>query len=205
MPTPCLGFVWALLGFDRRSMPPMHEKLDIYDLLGVLVPGVVIVCAIPLAFPATSQAIADAKLPEAFAVIGLTAASVLAGYLVQALASLFEPVLNFTFGGRASERALSQGLGDRYFSKEEGQRIRAALAPFAHVAASDQSLFHIAMQHAENCGSARVCRFNALYANHRALVLLALLTLGLFIWSFWGGLASELNRKQNTGIVVILL
>src|SRR5258705_145054 len=95
----------------------MHEKLDIYDLLGVLIPGVLMVCSVPLAFPAVSQGIGVVKFPDAFTVIGLTAASIFAGFLAQALASLVEPVLNFTWGGRLSERALSHGLGNRYFCK----------------------------------------------------------------------------------------
>ena len=30
---------------------PMQDKFDIYDILGVLVPGVLVVCALDLAFP----------------------------------------------------------------------------------------------------------------------------------------------------------
>jgi hypothetical protein len=183
----------------------MQDKLDIYDILGVLVPGVLVVCAVPLAFPTVSQAVAAANLPEGFAIVGLTAASVFAGYLVQALASLLEPVLSKTWGGRASERALTSGLGDRYFCQADGTRIRAKLIPLAHPEAKDQSLFQIAMQIAENCGSARIARFNALYAYHRALVLLAVIAIGLFVWSFAGGIASRLTWNQNIAIVAVLL
>jgi hypothetical protein len=183
----------------------MQDKLDIYDILGVLVPGVLVVCAVPLAFPTISQAIAAANLPDGFAFVGLTAASIFTGYLVQALASLVEPALTKTWGGRASERALTCGLGDRYFCQADGTRIRAKLLPLAHGGASDQSLFNVAMQIAENCGSARIARFNALYAYHRALVLLAVISLGLFLWSFAGGIASRLTWKLSIAIIAVLL
>ena len=183
----------------------MQDKFDIYDVLGVLVPGVLIVCAVPLAFPGVAKAVGEAALPDGFAFVGLTAAGVFAGYLVQALASLIEPLLNKTWGGRASERALSGGLGNRYFAAADGARIRAKLLTLANPDASDQSLFYIAMQRAENAGSSRAPRFNALYAYHRALVVLTLSALSMFIFSFWGGLASRLTWKQNVSIVVVLV
>jgi len=183
----------------------MPEKFDIYAILGVLIPGVLIVCAFPLACPAVAHATADIKLPDGFAVIALISVSIFVGYLVQALASLVEPVLNYTWGGRASERALGCGLGDRYFSKADGARIRAKLVPLATAGASDQSLFCVAMQIAENFGSTRVSQFNALYAYHRALILLTIISLGLFAWSFWGGLASRLTTGQDIAIIVVLL
>jgi hypothetical protein len=182
----------------------MQDKFDIYDVLGVLVPGVLIVCTVPLAFPDIAKAIADAALPDGFAFVGLTAASVFAGYFVQALASLIEPILINTWGGRASERALSDGLGDRYFAASDGARIRAKLVPLATPDAANQSLFYIAMQQAENSGSSRVARFNALYAYHRALIVLTLSALALFIFSFWGGLASRLTWRQDISILVVL-
>lgn len=182
----------------------MHEKFDTYDLFGVLIPGVLVVCALPLAFPNLSEEVAKAKLPDTFAVIGLTAASVFAGYLVQALASLFEPLLTWTWGGRFSERALSTGLGDRYLSKDDGNRIRSRLLTLATPAASDQSLFLIAMQHAEATGAGRAPRFNALYAFHRALLLFTVVAIGLFAFSFRDGLAARLTWQQNLSIAVAL-
>jgi hypothetical protein len=183
----------------------MEDKFDIYDTLGILIPGVLVVCTLSIAFPSIGGPLAATKLPEAFSVIGLTSASIFMGYLVQALASLLEPILNKTWGGRLSERALTQGLGNRYFSEADGKRIRAKLHQLASAEASDQSIFFIAMQVAETCGSSRVSRFNALYAYHRALVLFSLIALGLFVTSFWGGgLASHLTWKQNTVAWMVL-
>lgn len=134
----------------------MLEKLEIYDVLGVLVPGVLIVCAIPLTSPPVAAAMAGAKLPGEFAFLGLLAASVFAGYLVQALASIAEPVLNKTWGGRPSELALDGKLPDRYLPADSAARIRAKLAALAQSSASTRSLFLIAMQRAETCSSTRV-------------------------------------------------
>lgn len=182
----------------------MFEKFEIYDVLGVLVPGVLVVCSVPLAFPFVAQGIGGTPLPEGFSLIGLTAAGVFAGFLVQAIASVAETLLFWTWGGRPSERALDKGLGDRYLPAASGARIRARLSAVAEPNASSRSLFLIAMQRAESCGSARVSRFNALYAYHRALVVLAALALVLFVVSFHGGLASRLSPRQDAWIIVIL-
>lgn len=182
----------------------MQDKLEFYDILGVLVPGVLVVCALPLSLPAVAQAIADAKLPSEFAFVGLLAASIFTGYLVQAVASLTEGFLNWTWGGRPSERALKDGLGDRYLPASSAARIRAKLLATAEPNASARSLFLMALQRAESCGAARVARFNALYAFHRALVVLCALSLALFVISFWGGVASRLNSKQNAWTITAL-
>src|SRR5687767_653543 len=102
-------------------------------------------------------------MPEAFAVIGLTAVSILIGHLVQAIASLIEPALYWTWGGRPSERALDAGLGDRIFPADTGARIKSKLATSVGGTPTSRSLFLYAMQRAESSGSSRVTRFNALY------------------------------------------
>lgn len=183
----------------------MFEKFEIYDVLGVLVPGVLVVCSVPLAFPFVALGIGGAQLPEGFSLIGLTAASVFAGFVVQAIASIAETLLFWTWGGRPSERALDKGLGDRYLPAASGARIRAKLLAAAEPNASTRSLFLIAMQRAESCGSARVSRFNALYAYHRALVVLTALALVLFVVSFYGGLASRLSSGQDAWIIAVIV
>ncbi len=180
------------------------DKLEIYDVLSVLVPGVLVVCVVPLTSPAVAAAIAAVKLPGEFAFLGLLALSVFAGYLVQALASITEPVLNKTWGGRPSELALDGKLPDRYFPADSAKRIRAKLAALAQSSASTRSLFLIAMQRAEACSSTRVTRFNGLYAYHRALVLLTTVSILLFLLSFREGLAAQLTWKQNSTILVLL-
>jgi hypothetical protein len=186
----------------------MTDKFDIYDLFGILVPGVLLVCAVPIVFPDAPRHLAPHGFPEAFTVIALTAASVLLGHLVQALASVCEPLLYKTWGGRPSERALDQGLGDRYFPASSGTRIRAKLAATIGPTADTRSLFLFAMQRAESCGSRRVTVFNGLYAYHRVLIVLTMLALLFYLISFKSGLASHLNWKQNTaciGVLILLL
>ncbi|MDB5354320.1 MAG: hypothetical protein JWN24_773 [Phycisphaerales bacterium] len=183
----------------------MNEKFDIYDVLGILVPGVLIVCAVPIAFPNAPTLLAPHKFPDAFSVVALTAASVFLGHLVQALASLCEPILNRTWGGRPSETALTSGLGDRYLPADSGARIRAKLAEAVGATATTRSLFLFAMQKAEGCKSRRVTVFNGLYAYHRVLVVLTALVLVFFLISFHRGLASHLTLLQSAGCIVLLL
>lgn len=183
----------------------MQDKLDFYDVLGVLVPGVLVICSIPLAFPVVAKAIAETGYPDGFAFVGLTAASIFAGYLIQAIASLLEGLLNRTWGGRPSEVALDHGLGDRFLPASAAARIKQKIAAVAEPDASSRSLFLIAKRAAENSGAPLVQRFNALYAYHRALVVLSAVALVLFVFSFWGGLGARLGWKENTGIILVII
>ncbi len=171
----------------------MHDKMDIYDLLGTLIPGVLVVSLAPLAFPAMTEQLKSLAFPDAFAVLALTAASVLVGLLVQASASVLEPMLHRTWGGRPSEVALSRGLGDRYFSAQDGTRIRNQLTRLADAHASNQSLFLIAMQLAESGEAGKARRFNALYAYHRSLLTMMLVVCAAFVISSISGPASGLG------------
>lgn len=78
----------------------MLDRLDYYDLLGVVVPGTLLVCWLPICFPVLSQVAASSDLSEAFEVIALVVLAFFVGQLVQAIASLVEPVLYWTWGGR---------------------------------------------------------------------------------------------------------
>lgn len=182
----------------------MQDKFDIYDVLGVLIPGVLVVAAVQLAFPMLAKFIPEIQLPEGFAFVIVTSLSVFTGYLVQALASLCEPVLYKTWGGRPSENALDYGLGERYFPVDTGKRIKHKLQVATDSHATSRSLFLYAMQIAESCGSARVSRFNALYAYHRALLFMNVVALFVFIASFYHGLASTLSWKQNAVTLALL-
>jgi hypothetical protein len=183
----------------------MHEKLDIYDLLGVLVPGVLVVCSVPLAFPTVAHAFEAAKLPDAFAVVGLTAASIFAGFLIQAIASVLEGLLNWTWGGRPSERALQSGLGERYLPVATATRVKAKLVRLVGADADVRSLFLVAMRRAETCESSRADRFNALFACHRALFVMAVVALAAFLFSFRGGFAARITEGESVGVTVVLL
>lgn len=183
----------------------MVDKFEIYDLVSIIVPGALIVTAVPLAFPGIAAYAGHVHFPDAFAVIVLTALSIFAGHLVQSLASLIEPILNKTWGGRASEVALTKGLGDRFLPLDAAVGIRAKLVAATSPDASKRTLFLHAMNLAESSGSSRVRTFNALYAYHRALVVLTLTAIILFIASFRGGFAASLPWKQAIVVSCILV
>lgn len=182
----------------------MTDKFEIYDIMGVLVPGALMVCVVPLFFPAVSQLASGVPFPDAFAVIALTALAILAGHLVQAVASLIEPAVHKTWGGRPSDSVFTKGLGDRYLTLELAKRLREKLAAAYGADLDDRSIFQKAMQRAEHAGG-RVPRFNALYGYHRAVMTLSAMVTVLFLLSFFGGLAWSLSWLKNIIILVSLV
>lgn len=183
----------------------MLDKFEIYDVMGVLVPGVIVVGAIPLAFPDIAATASATHFPEAFGVIVLIAAAIFAGHFLQAIASLLEPVLNWTWGGRASELALTKGLGERYLPFDMAMSIRAKLVTATSSEASIRSLFLFAMGLAESSQSSRAGKFNALYAYHRALLVLDVILILMFFASLLGGFAASLTHTQVIIILAILV
>jgi len=181
------------------------DKFEIYDVVGVLVPGVLVVAAVPLAFPSLASQANAAHFPEGFVLLALTALSIFVGHLVQTLASLIEPILNKTWGGRPSDSALKSGLGPTFFPLDSAKRIRSKLVEATSPDASNHSLFLFASQLAESSESARAGRFNALYAYHRSLVVLSIVSLMLFIGSSRGGFASTLTCSQYIVVLVFML
>ena len=182
----------------------MTDKFEIYDVIGVIVPGTLLICILPLFFPGLISIAAGVKFPDAFAVIALTTAAILGGHVIQALASLIEPAVYKTWGGRPSDKVFTSGLGNRYLTKALAHQIKGKLAKAYGNGLDDRSLFIKAMQRAE-AGPGRVARFNALYAYHRAILTLTILALILFSVSFFGGLASTLTRKKDIAILVSLV
>jgi hypothetical protein len=176
----------------------MVEKFEVYDLLGIVVPGTLLVGLTLILFPALSTPAINVKLPDGFTVICLVALSVFAGNLVQAISSLVEPLVEKTWGGRMSEKGLSQGFGDRYLPTDSAARIRNKLASVLASDAVDRSLFLFAMQKAETSGNPRVGRFNALYAYHRAILTLMLMAVLLLALSMVCGLAVQWSPYQKT-------
>jgi hypothetical protein len=183
---------------------PMADKFEIYDVIGVLVPGTLLICVLPLFFPSLISTASAVKFPDAFAVIALTAAAILGGHVVQAISSLVEPIIYFTWGGRPSDRVFTKGLGNRYLPLELAIQIKEKLKAAYGANLSDRSLFVKAMQRAET-GPGRVARFNALYAYHRAVLTLTLIVTILFLASFHAGLATAMTKKQDVGMLISLL
>lgn len=151
----------------------MSDKFNVYDLLASVVPGTLILCLMAVAVPDLAMTFKDLKLPDAFAVVALVALALFAGNVVQALASLLDPALYWMWGGRPSERCLQHGLGDRYMPKDTADRIRGKLVAAIGGTPTDRSIFLYAMQQAESATAQRVTTFNALFAYHRLLLILA--------------------------------
>jgi hypothetical protein len=157
------------------------DKFNLYELLSWLVPGVLVTCILAVAFPQATAAVKAVGFQDAFAVTALVALAVFIGNLVQAVASLTEPLMNWTWGGRPSERALREGLGNRYLPGDAADRIRIKIIAAIGGTPSDRSVFLFATQRAESAASPRVGVFNALYAYHRALLVLCLIGLAALI------------------------
>jgi hypothetical protein len=151
----------------------MTDRLQFYDVFSAFIPGVLVFGVVLLAFPEMWASFQVPKLPDAFEVIILTVTSLFIGHIIQALSSLIEPFMHWTWGGRPSERALVSGLGNRYFSLDTATRIRKKLLAKVGPKASDRSLFLYAMTIAESAPSSRTAAFNGSYAYHRALFLAA--------------------------------
>jgi hypothetical protein len=184
----------------------LTEKFDFYDILGIFVPGVLALCLLVIAFPDIVTLAPNVAFPEAFLVLALTAAALFLGQLIQSLSSLLEPLLNWTWGGSASNRALTTGLGDRYLPRETGKRIREKLSGRVGSGASNRSLFLFAMQLAETSTNPRVGKFNGLYAYHRALCILMLVATILGLGSMkWGGAAFWPTSTKTTVLSVEIL
>lgn len=160
----------------------MVEKIDLYDLLSTLILGVLGVCWAAVCFPLLKTA-GIPNLPDGFATVALVALSLFVGHLIQALASVTEPILTWTFGGRASDIALSKGLGKRYLPVDSAHRIKEKLvAATGRSTSTNHSLFLFAMQRANAASASRCERFNGLFAYHRGLfvfVFLAAAMLGV--------------------------
>lgn len=183
----------------------MLDKFEPYDLLGVVIPGVLLAYWLPVCFSQTVEVVAVADLPEAVDFLGFAAVAIFFGQLVQAVASLLEPLLYWTWRGKPSERALAQGLGERYVSEAAGRRIRAHLERHASGKSSHQDLFRIAMTHANGATGSRTQLFNGLYAYHRALVVVVAVAALLLVASrIWGAAASWPEARFWAFLVALL-
>lgn len=186
----------------------MLDRLEPYDFLGIAVPGVLLAYWLPVCFPQAVEIVAVADLPGATDVVGFAAVAILFGHLIQSVASALEPILYLTWGGTPSVRALSQGLGQRYVSEAAGKRIRERLMTVALAGASHQDIFHVAMARANGATGSRTERFNALYAYHRALVVVVIVaTLLLGASRLWGAAASwpEIQFRVVLGVLLSIL
>lgn len=183
----------------------MADKFNAYDILGILIPGILLLAWIPTCFPEMATWPPPVNFPDAFSVLALTALAVFLGQLVQALASLAEPVIYWTWGGRPSDRALAEGL-KRYFPSDTAARINDKISQALPQGSETHSLFLYAMQQATTAGNSRVEQFNTLYAYHRALLVLAILIgLTLAASMLWGAFYSWSAIQKTVALVLFFL
>lgn len=183
----------------------MTDKMEFYEIMGVIVPGSLLVLVVPVAFPALATLLAPSSFPDAFKVIVLIALAIFFGQAILAVGSLLEPPLHWTFGGRPSDRALEAGLGPRYLPPDSAKRIKARLAEATGPGASERSLFLYAMRVGEAAQGSRVSRFNGLYAYHRSLLVLLLASLSVLASSLIWGAASSWTWQQAAVATAVLL
>jgi hypothetical protein len=166
------------------------DKLDYYDLFGILVPGMLLSYAVPVLFPQVKTIMA-VGFPAAIEVLVFTALAVFVGHIIQAIASAIEhPVLFRSWGGVPSDIALTAGLGDRYLSADAAARIDAKLRTKLGEKASSRSVFVGAITLANATPASRAQTFNSLYAYHRALLVTLAAAFVLLIASAgWGAAA----------------
>jgi hypothetical protein len=177
------------------------NKFELYDILGFLIPGTLLVCWLPICFPAASSITSPLNFPSAFSVFALTGLAVMTGHLIQAIGSIIEPALYWTWGGQRSKTALKDGI-DGYFSKSSAERISTKLLGVTGSEASATDLFYYAIQRTDAAGVGRASRFNSLYAYHRGLVVFFLLAIALFVASIFWGAASSWSEIQIEGTFI---
>jgi hypothetical protein len=181
----------------------MNDKFSYYDLLSMLVPGTLLVGTVPFLFPTITSIVSHPAFPDAFAVVILTALAVFLGQAVQAVASLIEPLLYWSWGGRPSDRALKEGI-PHYLPDDSAKRIKGKLQQWVAGDASDHALFLFAMQQADGADAGRARLFNSVYAYHRGLVVLLVIVLGLLVLSLrWGRLTTWNWELQVAAFVAI--
>ncbi len=172
----------------------MTQKFDFYDILAILIPGILLLVWIAVCFPAVGVITQSSDLPPGFASLALTALAVFLGQLVQSLASLLEGFLFWTWGGRPSDQAFDRGI-DRYLPDRDAQRIRARLEKaLGDEDATPQSLFLHAASLAGTEASSRATLFQSHYAYHRGLVIWALLAGLILTASTFSGEAATWSR-----------
>lgn len=179
----------------------MTEKFDYYDALSFFIPGMLLLGWVSICFPGLVQIGSSANFPSAFASILLIALSLFLGQIIQAVASIVEPIIYRTWGGRPSDKALQEGIKG-YLPEETAIRIRKKLEKSIGEQTEAHSLFLFAMQCADSAGVGRSRQFNSLYAYHRGLLVLVIISGLILLCSMkWGG-ATSFSIWQNVAALI---
>ncbi len=153
----------------------MTSKLNYYDVLGVLLPGVLVVAVLTWLLPMDFGA-AFKGVPAGLLTITVTGIALVAGQAVHGLGSLIEPLLFRSWGGVPSHHLLSDSpIGAHYLPAASVKRIRKKLeAEVPKGKAKDLFLYALTAAGGEK---GRVGIFNSLYAHHRSLFIASLITI----------------------------
>lgn len=187
----------------------MIDKFDFYDVMSALVPGVLVVGLAGTLFPEWRAGLVF-ESSGAFVVIVLTALAVFVGQLLVAIGSMIEGALFWTWGGKPSNMALEDGLGDRYLPKSKAMRIKEKILVQCESGASPSSLFIKAMSIARGSENNLVERFNAIYAYHRTLVVLVMAAFAMVAFSRIDGLCRGISSLRflvwlvGLGLVLVI-
>jgi hypothetical protein len=152
------------------------EKFELYDLLGIIIPGLVSMGFVYAFSYWTGYNITIPTMPEALQVFVLAAVAIVLGQAIQALSSILEPFYFWTWFGMPSNRAL-QGKTKRMskaFAGEIKERFKTHILKGENRDVSDHEIFMSALSICTHKSLGRVARFNSLYAYHRALTTLLL-------------------------------
>lgn len=156
----------------------ISDKFDVYDFLGSLVPGLVAIGMIFAALWWTGNRIQVPTMPHGVPVLLLTAAGFVLGQVIQALGSLIQPFYYWTWRGRPSDQAFKGQ--SKQISSAQITRIKKRLASYieadAGQALTDHEAFLAALSLCTHKALGRVQRFNSLYAYHRGLTTLLLIS-----------------------------
>ncbi|MDQ3816205.1 MAG: hypothetical protein M3362_00775 [Acidobacteriota bacterium] len=154
------------------------EKFELYDVLGILIPGLVTVGMIyGIAFW-IGRKIEIPAMPEALQVFILLAVATVLGQAVQTIGSLLEGFYFWTWRGRPSDQAL-KGRSKRISASQATdlkERLKNYFVKGGGYNLSDHEIFLCALSICNHKSLGRVTRFNSLYAYHRGLTTLLLLS-----------------------------
>lgn len=157
-------------------MKLMLEKLDIYGLIGVVVPGAILLGASALCLVDCVNAAYMAPLPDFIVGVVGVAALFYLGHAIQAVASLVEPILFWTWGGKPSELVLRDASKTtKRIPSDIATRVSAGIRA-KYNNASDSAVFLHAMHVCKQQSGARVHLFNSHYAFHRAMLVTLAMT-----------------------------
>jgi hypothetical protein len=182
----------------------MQEKLDYYDILGNVVPGLVLVGGTYMLASWLGYQLTLPPLPDALTVFVVVAIALVLGQVIQALSSILEPFYYWTWGGQPSERLLSGQT--RKFSVQYldalKKRLRKRMLEDEErdVEITNRDLFLYSLAVCNRNGLGRTSRFNSLYAYHRALTTLGIFFLVVTILMLFWAQPSPHGKKWVLGV-----